>query len=87
MIDQVGSDGSFLGEEHTYNHFRETWHPSLLNRGNYEQWATATGMLLGDRANQRVKEILEEHEPAPLSQELIAELDALEEKWWHEAPN
>ncbi|MBG7609728.1 MAG: trimethylamine methyltransferase family protein, partial [Anaerolineae bacterium] len=35
VIDQVGTDGSYLGEDHIFNHFRETWHPNLLNRGNY----------------------------------------------------
>lgn len=86
VIDQVGSEGSYLGEDHTFNHFRETWHPNLLNRGNFDQWMAAGGMLLGDKANQRVKEILGGHEPAPLPPELITELDALEESWWHEAP-
>ena len=86
VIDQVGSDGSYLGEDHTYNHFRKTWQPKLLNRGNYDQWISANGMLLGDRANQRVKEILEEHKPVPLSDELIKELDSLEESWWREIP-
>jgi len=86
VIDQVGSDGSYFGEDHTFNHFREVWRPSLLNRGNYDQWMMAGGMLLGDKANLRVKQILGEHEPVPLEPELIAELDALEEKWWHEVP-
>jgi trimethylamine--corrinoid protein Co-methyltransferase len=86
-INNVGSDGNYMGEDHTYRHFREIWRPELLNRGNYDQWMAAGGMLLGDRANQRVKQILEEHNPPPLPIELIAELDALEKSWWHETPN
>ncbi len=87
VIDQVGSDGNYLGEDHTFRHFKETWRPGLLNRGDYEQWQTAGEMLLGEKANHRVKEILETHEPDPISPELVAELDALEEKWWVELSN
>ena len=86
-INNVGSDGNYMGENHTYSHFREIWRPDLLNRGNYDQWMAAGGMLLGDKANLRVKQILEQHKPPPLPAELIAELDALEKSWWQETPN
>jgi len=84
VVDQVGVDGNYFGEDHTFNHFREVWQPGLFNRGNYEQWTDANGMLMGDRANYRVKEILEEHKPKPLAPELISELDAMEQSWFKE---
>ena len=86
VIDQVGPGGSYFGEKHTVRHFRENWFPSLLNRRNYEQWAAAGGLSLGDRANQRVRQILQEHQPEPLSPELVAELDEMEGHWWREVP-
>ncbi len=85
-INNVGADGNFMGEDQTYNHFRETWRPDLLNRGNYDQWMAAGGMLLGDRANQRVKEIIDTHKPIPLAPEVVTELDALEKSWWKGVP-
>ena len=87
VIAQVGSDGNYLGEDHTYKHFRETFRPGLLNRGDYDQWQAAGDRLLGDKANQIVKEILETHQPEPISPELVAQLDALEEKWWADVSN
>lgn len=82
VIEQVGSSGgNYMDEEHTLNHFRENWFPKLANRDNYEQWMAAGGLSLGDKANQRVQQILAEHKPKPLPQELIAELDVMEESW------
>lgn len=85
VIEKVGPGGSYFGEDHTFRHFRNNWFPGLANRSNYEQWMAAGGMSLGDKANQRVRQILEKHEPKPLPPELVAELDALEESWWSEA--
>ena len=84
VIDQVGPGGSYFGEKHTVRHFRQNWFPSLLNRHNYEQWAAAGGLSLGDRTNQRVRQILQEHQPESLPPEVVAELDRMEEHWWRE---
>jgi trimethylamine--corrinoid protein Co-methyltransferase len=84
VIDQVGPGGSYLGEKHTVRHFRENWFPTLLNRHNYEQWSARGGLSLGDRANERVRHILREHQPEPLAPEVVAELDKMEECWWQE---
>ncbi|OQY31035.1 MAG: hypothetical protein B6243_09120 [Anaerolineaceae bacterium 4572_5.2] len=42
----------------------------------------AGGLTLGEKANQRVQQILEEHEASPLTPEVVAELNALEARWW-----
>ena len=84
VMDQVGPGGSYFGEKHTVRHFRQNWFPRLLNRHNYEQWMAAGGLSLGDKANQRVCQILQEHKPEPLPPELVAELDKMEEHWWRE---
>jgi trimethylamine--corrinoid protein Co-methyltransferase len=85
VMDQVGPGGSYFGERHTVRHFRENWFPELMNRGNYDQWTAAGGLSLGGRANARVRRILREHQPEPLSSEVVAELDKMEEHWWKEA--
>jgi trimethylamine:corrinoid methyltransferase-like protein len=85
VIEKVGPGGNYLAEEHTLHHFRRNWFPKLANRDNHEQWMTAGGLALGDKANQRVRQILEEHQPKPLPPELVAELDTLEKSWWREA--
>jgi trimethylamine--corrinoid protein Co-methyltransferase len=84
VMDQVGPGGSYLGEKHTVRHFRQNWFPKLMNRHNYEGWMAAGSLSLGDKANERVRRILNEHQPESLSSEVVAELDKIEEIWWKE---
>ena len=66
LIDDVGPDGQFLDTDHTMAHYRERWYPEVFERGNYDQWVTAGGTNLAERATERVEEILAEHKPEPL---------------------
>jgi trimethylamine--corrinoid protein Co-methyltransferase len=84
VIEQVGPGGSYLGKKHTSRHFRENWFPTLMSRQNYAAWAAAGSLSLGDRANEHVRQILEEHQPQPLEPEVVAELDKMEEHWMKE---
>jgi trimethylamine--corrinoid protein Co-methyltransferase len=86
VMEQVGPGGSYLGEKHTVHHFRENWLPKLMSRGNYDQWMIAGCLSLGDNANQRVRQILHEHRPEPLPEEVVDELDKMEARWWQDVP-
>jgi trimethylamine--corrinoid protein Co-methyltransferase len=66
LIDEIGPDGQFLDTEHTMAHYRERWYPDVFERGNYDQWQAAGGTSLAERASERVEEILAEHQPEPL---------------------
>ena len=69
MFDQQASmEGSLsmlvssLSSDHTYRHFREGWFPALVgDRHTHEDWVQKGGKTLGDRANERVREILASH--------------------------
>jgi len=74
VIDRVGPGGQFLTEGHTYRHFKEDWFPRLLDRGSYEVWKEKGRRTLGERANQRVKEILEDYLPEPLPESVRKKL-------------
>ncbi len=77
LIDEVGPDGQFLDTEHTMAHFRERWYPGVFERGNYDQWQAAGGKSLGERAAERVKEILAEHKPEPLPDGVVQAIKAI----------
>jgi trimethylamine--corrinoid protein Co-methyltransferase len=66
LIAKVGPDGQFLDQEHTLAHVREDWMPDLVDRQLFENWAEAGELSLKDRANRKVREILE----APPAHEL-----------------
>jgi trimethylamine--corrinoid protein Co-methyltransferase len=80
LIDQMGPDGQFLDSSHTMAHFRERWYPQVFERGNYHQWQAAGGKSLGERAVKRVIEILENHQPEPLPQEVARRVHAVVER-------
>ncbi|MGD2144445.1 MAG: trimethylamine methyltransferase family protein [Anaerolineae bacterium] len=77
VIDQVGPGGHFLGEAHTFDHFRENWIPELFDRSPRDEWEQNGKLTLGNRAAARVREILEHHEPPPLNEEIAAVLESL----------
>ena len=77
LIDQLGPDGSYLGEAHTSRYFRADWYPSLSDRQNYEGWLAEGGKSLRERANERVRQILAEHEPEPLPADVARALDRI----------
>jgi trimethylamine--corrinoid protein Co-methyltransferase len=66
VIDQVGPDGHFLDTDHTLTHFRQRWYPTLIERGNYDDWINSGSQDLGQRAAMRAEQILAEHQPEPL---------------------
>jgi trimethylamine--corrinoid protein Co-methyltransferase len=65
VMEAVGPGGHYLDTEHTYNRFRtEIWQPKLIDRQNLEGWTLSGSKRYGERANERVKQILEaEEEP------------------------
>lgn len=69
LINEVGPGGSFLSKSHTLENFRtDHWQPNLLDRSNYEKWMENGGKSMGDRVNDRTKEILADYEPKPLEE-------------------
>jgi len=74
LIDEIGPDGQFLESDHTMAHFRERWYPGVFERGNYDQWQAKGGKSLGERAAEQVRQILAEHEPEPLPEEVAQKL-------------
>ena len=77
LIDEIGPDGQFLDTEHTLARFREKWYPGVFERGNYAQWQAAGGKSLGERAAERVEEILAEHQPEPLPDDVAQAIRAI----------
>jgi len=77
LIHKVGAEGNFLGEAHTMQHFKSIWYPGLLNRENYETWEAGGSKTLGQVLNEKVKWILENHIPKPLSAETRKGIQAI----------
>ena len=75
VINKVGHGGHYMGEDHTLENFRnEFWQTDLLNRDMLDSWRDKGEKTLGDKLKEKVKSILENHEPEPLSEEVISKL-------------
>jgi len=81
VIRQVGHKGHFLGTRHTANHHRkEHWRPHLCNRSLLDPWLAEGGESWGEKAIRKAKEILREHQPAPLKDQVRMVLNELRQK-------
>ena len=95
VIKEVGFAGNYLTQAHTASRFRqEHFIPNLLTREPYETWKKAGARSALDRARERARQILAEHQPRQLDPALEKELDAyrhmvaqrpLQEFYAHEA--
>jgi trimethylamine--corrinoid protein Co-methyltransferase len=75
VIDRVGPGGHFLNEDHTFRLFRKNWFPKLSDKQNREDWEQSGQLTLGDRARDRVLDLLKTYEPKKLDTSMVAELD------------
>jgi trimethylamine--corrinoid protein Co-methyltransferase len=82
VIAKVGRGGHFLGEKHTFKHFREFWLPELIDRSKVDDWEAAGAKTLGDRVHEKVINLIETYEPEPVPgdvenklKEIIAQAD------------
>ena len=81
VIDAVGPGGEYVTTDHTFRNFRNGWFPDILgDRNPHDHWMETGAKTLGDRANERVIEILEGHEPKPLAEDARKGLDAILER-------
>jgi len=74
VIEQVGPGGNFAAEEHTEEHSEENYMPRLVNRAARSIWEGAGGKTLTQAANEKVRDIINYHEPIPLPADIAAKI-------------
>jgi trimethylamine--corrinoid protein Co-methyltransferase len=75
VIHSVGPGGEFISTEHTMEHFRDFWEPTLFNRQRVEDWVEAGSKGLGERLQEKTVTILDEHEPEALPEDVREEIE------------
>jgi trimethylamine--corrinoid protein Co-methyltransferase len=75
LIHEIGPDGNFLEAEHTFRHVREDWHPTIFDRLDYHRWTAQGSKKVKERANEKVKEIIENHRADPLPEDVVQKLN------------
>ena len=80
VIKRVGPGGHFLGDDHTFNHFRENWQPDLTDRRTYDGWYKRGAKSMGQLAREKIRKILDSHEPAALPADVETEIERVLER-------
>jgi trimethylamine--corrinoid protein Co-methyltransferase len=81
VIDRVGPGGDYISDRHTFENFKkQTWYPDLFRSTLYDKWVEGGSKTLTQRANDKVKDILEHHQPDPLPQDVQKSLREIVEK-------
>lgn len=81
IIEKVGPGGNFITEKHTLQNFKQEMSFSdLLNRDNYQNWQAKGAKTFYQAANEKVKEVLNNHEVPRLSKEVENEIKDIVEK-------
>lgn len=77
LIHEVGPDGHYMDKRHTLRHVRDDWVPTLMDRYDYQRWDARGATTLQERANKRVRTILEDHRAERLPDVVVAAVEAV----------
>jgi trimethylamine--corrinoid protein Co-methyltransferase len=79
IIDRVGPGGHYLAERHTMRHFRrERYIPSdVVCRLTIDAWRRGGSKDILTRAREGIQRLLEEHQPKPMPEERLRELEGV----------
>jgi trimethylamine--corrinoid protein Co-methyltransferase len=81
LIHEVGPGGAYIATDHTLEHFRgELLVPDLIDRQNRESWRAAGAPDMPTRAREKALRILADHQPVPLADDVVAQLDEIVEE-------
>jgi trimethylamine--corrinoid protein Co-methyltransferase len=71
VIEKVGVGRNFLAERHTLRHAKSDFFmPGLIDRRSYDAWLHDGSKSMVDRAREKVKWILKNHEVPPLEEDV-----------------
>jgi trimethylamine--corrinoid protein Co-methyltransferase len=78
LIEKVGPGGSFLNQARSAALCRsEAWVPTVLDRTPYRIWETKGSPTTEQRVNEKVRKILDSHQPSPLPPEAAEKIEAI----------
>lgn len=81
VIKAVGPGGNFISEDHTMDNFRKNRVDThVVNRLNLDAWEEAGSKTFGELANERVKQLLADHDVAPLPEDVLERINAVVHK-------
>lgn len=77
VIKEVGPGGFFVGHQHTRDHFRELWDPTLTSWEPRDMWEERGSLTMLERARAKIRKLREEHVVDPLPQAVVDAMQAV----------
>ena len=74
VLNEVGPGGEFVSHDHTFDHWKEWFRPTFIDRSNYETWVNSGKKTFNDRIEEQVDHILETYEAEPLDENVLKEM-------------
>jgi trimethylamine---corrinoid protein Co-methyltransferase len=76
VINQVGSNGEYLTNMHTFKNFKtELYAPILEEKDNFDSWSSKGSLSMEQRANAKYKEMLENYIMPDMNDDVCKNLD------------
>ena len=76
-IKEIGPGGDYLMHNHTFKYMKSQSTPELIDRKMRADWEKACSTDAYARALEKVRYILENHRPAPLSEEVLSTIRSI----------
>ena len=78
VIHEIGHFNDYLGHDHTMQNMRtEQTHPALIDRRMRNDWQAAGGTTIYERSWEKAMQILENHKPEPLPEDVQKALHSI----------
>lgn len=88
ILAQVGPGGEFLSHDHTTEYFKnELWRPTIFTRKNRTDWEKAGEKDTEVRVREKIRHILETHQPQTLPDAVIENLERIKSEGEKELTN
>lgn len=80
VIKKTGPGGQYLTDPHTLKHHRSAWYSDLFDRTGWDAWIGAGGIKFEERLKEKTLTLMK-HEPEPLPDNVIVELEKMQAHW------
>lgn len=74
VIMEMGHEGNYLTHQHTFDHFKERWTPTVADWDLYSDWDEKGRVDFFKRCQERVEELLDSYVPPALDKEVEKDL-------------
>lgn len=77
VIKKVGPTGNYLMEKHTREHLKDIWVPEIIDRTPFNKWLASGKKGSYDKATEKARWILKNHQPEPVEEEKAKEFQRI----------